>query len=52
MAGDNDIDTDLDTDLGGDDDIEGGDADIEGGDDFGTADPASGGDEIAGRAER
>ena len=52
MAGDSDIDMDTDTDLGGDDDIEGGDADIEGGDDFGTSEPASGGDEIAGRAER
>lgn len=52
MAGDSDIDTDLDTDLGGDDDIEGGDADIEGGDDFGASEPAAGGDEPAGRAER
>lgn len=45
MAGDSDIDTDLDTNLGGDDDIEGGD-------DFGASDPATGGDEVAGRAER
>ena len=52
MAGDSDIDTDLDTNLGGDDDIEGGDADIEGGDDFGASEPAAGGDEPAGRAER
>ena len=52
MAGDSDIDTDFDTDLGGDDDIEGGDADIEGGDDFGASEPAAGGDEPAGRAER
>ena len=52
MAGDSDIDTDLDTGLGGDDDIEGGDADIEGGDDFGASEPAAGGDEPAGRAER
>ena len=55
MAGDGDIDggmDDMDADLGGDDDIEGGDDDIEGGDDFGASDPASGGDEVAGRAER
>lgn len=52
MAGDGDIDTDMDADLGGDTDIEGGDDDIEGGDDFGASDPATGGDEIAGRAER
>ena len=48
MAGDGDIDggmDDMDTDLGGDDDIEGGD-------DFGVSDPATGGDEVAGRAER
>ena len=47
MAGDSDIDTsmDMDTDVGGD-------ADIEGGDDFGASEPAAGGDEIAGRAER
>ncbi len=50
MAGDSDID--MDTDLGGDTDIEGGDDDIEGGDDFGASDPATGGDEVAGRAER
>ena len=43
---------DMDADLGGDDDIEGGDDDIEGGDDFGASDPATGGDEVAGRAER
>ena len=55
MAGDGDIDggmDDMDTDLGGDTDIEGGDDDIEGGDDFGASDPATGGDEVAGRAER
>ena len=52
MAGDGDIDTDMDTDLGGDTDIEAGDDDIEGGDDFGASDPATGGDEVAGRAER
>ena len=54
MAGDSDIDTDMDLDtaLSGDDDIEGGDADIEGGDDFGASEPAAGGDEPAGRAER
>lgn len=52
MAGDDDID------VGGDDDIDidtgdaGGDADIEGGDDFGASEPAAGGDEPAGRAER
>ena len=47
MAGDGDIDTSIDTDS----DIE-GDADIEGGDDFGASEPASGGEEPAGRAER
>ena len=55
LAGDGDIDggmDDMDTDLGGDTDIEGGDDDIEGGDDFGASDPATGGDEVAGRAER
>ena len=51
MAGDSDIDADLGTGVG-DDDIEGGDADIEGGDDFGASEPAAGGDEPAGRAER
>jgi hypothetical protein len=45
-AGDSDIDTDFDADA----DIE-GDSDIEG-DDFGASDPATGGDEPAGRAER
>jgi len=46
MAGDDDLDMDIDT---GDDM---GDADIEGGDDFGASEPAAGGDEPAGRAER
>jgi len=45
--GDSDIDTDFDADA----DIE-GDSDIEGGDNFGASDPATGGDEPAGRAER
>ena len=48
MAGDGDIDTDMDIDTGSDM----GDADIEGGDDFGASEPATGGDEPAGRAER
>jgi hypothetical protein len=47
MAGDTDIDTGMDMDMD-----TGGDADIEGGDDFGASEPAAGGDEIAGRAER
>ena len=47
MAGDSDIDTSMDMDIDA-----GGDADIEGGDDFGASEPAAGGDEIAGRAER
>jgi len=47
MAGDTDIDTSMDMDMDA-----GGDADIEGGDDFGASEPAAGGDEIAGRAER
>ena len=47
MAGDTDIDTGMDMDMDA-----GGDADIEGGDDFGASEPAAGGDEIAGRAER
>mgnify|MGYP002010178154 CR=1 FL=1 len=50
MAGDDDLD------MGGDMDIDTGDgmgdADIEGGDDFGASEPAAGGDELAGRAER
>jgi len=50
MAGDDDLD------MGGDMDIDTGDgmgdADIEGGDDFGASEPAAGGDEPAGRAER
>lgn len=40
-----DADADLDTDIEGD-------ADIEGGDDFGASEPAAGGEEPAGRAER
>lgn len=50
MAGDSDIDAgaDMDIDTG---DL-GGDADIEGGDDFGASEPATGGKEPAGRAER
>lgn len=50
MAGDDDLDMggDMDIDTGGDM----GDADIEGGDDFGASEPAAGGDEPAGRAER
>lgn len=47
MAGDSDIDTSMDMDIDA-----GGDADIEGGDDFSASEPAAGGDEIAGRAER
>ena len=47
MAGDTDIDTSMDMDMDA-----GGDADIEGGDDFSASEPAAGGDEIAGRAER
>ena len=46
MVGDDDIDTGTDMDM----DV--GDADIEGGDDFGASEPATGGDEPAGRAER
>ena len=46
MAPDSDIDTDMDIDA----DIE-GDADIED-DDFGASEPAAGGDEPLGRAER
>ena len=44
MVGDDDIDTgtDMDMDVG----------DIDGGDDFGASEPATGGDEPAGRAER
>ena len=51
MAGDGDIDTapDMDLDTGND---MAGDADIEGGDDFGASEPAAGGDEPVGRAER
>lgn len=45
MAGDGDIDTSLDTDIEGD-------SDIEGGDEFGASEPAAGGTEPAGRAER
>ena len=45
MAGDSDIDTSLDTDIEGD-------SDIEGGDEFGASEPAAGGTEPAGRAER
>jgi hypothetical protein len=48
MAGDGDIDADMDIDS-----ADGmGDADIEGGDDFGASEPAAGGTEPAGRAER
>jgi phage-related protein len=49
MAGDGDIDTGMDLDTG---DKMSGDADIEGGDDFGASEPAAGGDEPVGRAER
>ncbi len=49
MAGDGDIDTGMDLDTG---DNMSGDADIEGGDDFGASEPAAGGDEPVGRAER
>jgi len=51
MAGDGDIDTGDDMDIDTGDDM-GGDADIEGGDDFGASEPAAGGKEPAGRAER
>lgn len=47
MAGDDEIDgtSDMDSDIEGD-------ADIEGGDEFGASEPAAGGEEPAGRAER
>ena len=50
MAGDGDIDAGDDLELDAGDDM--GDADIEGGDDFGASEPAAGGKEPAGRAER
>ena len=50
MAGDDDLDTGADMDIDTGDDM--GDADIEGGDDFGASEPAAGGEEPAGRAER
>ena len=51
MAGDDDIDTSADADIDMDIDT-GSDADIEGGDNFATSEPAAGGNEPAGRAER
>jgi len=51
MAGDGDIDGGMDMEIDTDADM-GGDADIEGGDDFGASEPAAGGTEPAGRAER
>lgn len=50
MAGDDDLDMGGDMDIDTGDDM--GDADIEGGDDFGASEPAAGGEEPAGRAER
>lgn len=53
MAGDGDIDGGMDMEIDTDADADmGGDADIEGGDDFGASEPAAGGTEPAGRAER